>query len=402
VKILIVDDDPFLLKILNLQLRNFGLRNQGFDEVVAFERGQQAIELLQAGDGTIGLVVCDLHMPEMDGLEFIRHLGRVGYRGGLVLVSGKGERILESAEQLARAHGLKLLGTIDKPVTPERLREILSALVGQQGSEVDTDARLSDDSLRRALRSGELVNFYQPVVSMKTGEIERFETLLRWRHPEQGLLLPGLILDAVNDRELRWQVTDHVIGEAIRQACRWGAAGHPTRVSANIALGADDLDLEFPERLAATARDAGLQENAIALELTFTGSIKHLSTPLEVLARLRLKHFRLCLDRFGTSGSTMELLRDIPVDEIKVDSGFVHGARHKRTLAAVLTSCVGLAHQLDLDAAAIGIEDNDDWDFVHGLDFDLGQGYFIGAPMIAADVPAWREQWQERRTVLVD
>ena len=401
-KILIVDDDPFLLKIMNLQLRNFGLRDQGFDEVVAFERGQQAIDALQAGGAGIGLVFCDLHMPEMDGLEFIRHLGQVSYRGGLVLVSGKGERILETAEQLSRAHGLNLVGAIDKPVTPERLREVVAALVGQAGTAVDGDVRLSDDSLRRALASGQLVNYYQPIVSLRSGEVVRYEALLRWQHPEQGLLLPALILDAIVDRELRGRVADHVLTEAIAQIARWNADGDAARVSVNFALGEDDLDLGFPERIAASARAAGLQESAIALELTFTGSIEHLSMPLEVLARLRLKHFRLCLDRFGTAGSTFELLRDIPVDELKIDGSFVHGARHKRSLAAVLGCSVALAHQLELDAGAIGIEDRDDWDFLRSLGFDHGQGYFIAPPMVAAEVAGWRAEWESRRVDLAD
>src|SRR3970040_2885333 len=124
-KIMILDDDPFALKWLSIQLRAFGFRGRGYLELVPCERGDVAVGLLEAMPQEIGLVFCDLQMPEMDGGEFVRHLVRLDYQGGVVLVSGEGTRTLQSAERLARAHGLRILGSLQKPVLPEQLRKVL-------------------------------------------------------------------------------------------------------------------------------------------------------------------------------------------------------------------------------------------------------------------------------------
>jgi EAL domain-containing protein (putative c-di-GMP-specific phosphodiesterase class I) len=401
-KLVIIDDDPFLLKVLNLQLRNLGLRHLGFDEVAVFERSEDALAAIETlGVDQIGLIFCDLQMPGMDGVELLRHLGWLGYRGGIVLVSGAGERVMGAAEQLCKAHGLNLLGSIDKPVTPERLGRVIECwapfglAAGVPATEVYTEA-----ALRTALEAGELVNYYQPIVSLSNGKLSRFEVLLRWKHPLRGVLPPSPILDAIGDRSLRRDACDRVVGAAIEQAAEWRSTGGESRLALNFSLDADDLELDFPERLEALVQMAGLDPSTIGLEISFAHPGENLSAPLEVLARLRLKRFRLSLDRFGTAAATLELLRDIPVDEIKVDGGLVRGAAQRGLLAAMLASTLDLARRLELDAAAVAIEDRDDWDLVRRLGYDYAQGFFIGAPMPAADVEAWRRSWELRRVAL--
>jgi EAL domain-containing protein (putative c-di-GMP-specific phosphodiesterase class I)/AmiR/NasT family two-component response regulator len=403
-RIVIIDDDPFLLKILNLQLRNFGLRDRGFDAVAAYESSQDALDAIQAhGVDQVGLIFCDLQMPGMDGVELLRHLGQVGYRGGIVLVSGTGERVLEAARQLSKAHGLNLVGSIDKPVTPERLRAIIHSWVPPQSMVAEAPVeRYSDEALRAALEAGELTAFFQPIVALADGRVARHEVLLRWQHPSRGLLLPAPILEAIDDPALRRALFEHVLALAVEQAADWAAAGRAADIALNVALGADDLDLEFPDRLESLARGAGIAPSAIGLELTFDRSMTQLSAPLEVLARLRLKHFRLSLDRFGTASAPPELLRDMTVDEIKLDGGLVHGAAHQRSLGAILASSVDLARRLGLDAAAVRIEDAADWKFVRSLGYTFAQGYFVGAPMAAGEMPAWHEAWASRRSALFD
>ena len=121
-KILLVDDDPFVLKLLSVQLRKFGPADM---DLVCHTSGQAAVSLLEQGQH-IDIIFCDLQMPEMDGVEFVRHLVRLCYSGNLVLFSGENHRTRQAVEQLARAHGLHVLGALSKPMTTESLLDLLN------------------------------------------------------------------------------------------------------------------------------------------------------------------------------------------------------------------------------------------------------------------------------------
>jgi EAL domain-containing protein (putative c-di-GMP-specific phosphodiesterase class I) len=119
----------------------------------------------------------------------------------------------------------------------------------------------------------------------------------------------------------------------------------------------------------------------------------NLASPLEILARLRLKGFSLSIDDFGTGHSSLSQLRDIPFDELKVDQGFVHGASINGTLSAIYSASLTLAKQLNMKSVAEGVEDLADWNFVRSTRCDLAQGYFIARPMPPEELPAWIAVW---------
>jgi EAL domain-containing protein (putative c-di-GMP-specific phosphodiesterase class I) len=121
--------------------------------------------------------------------------------------------------------------------------------------------------------------------------------------------------------------------------------------------------------------------------------MKGLLTPLDILARLRLKHIGLSIDDFGTGHSSLAQLRDIPFDELKVDRGFVHGACRDASLRAIFEASVGMARRLGMKTVAEGVEDQADWDFVRAAGCDLAQGYFIARPMPGADLAGWMADW---------
>jgi EAL domain-containing protein (putative c-di-GMP-specific phosphodiesterase class I) len=135
----------------------------------------------------------------------------------------------------------------------------------------------------------------------------------------------------------------------------------------------------------------------ITLEVTEGQVMRQLSTVLDVLSRLRLKRFRLAIDDFGTGHSSLAQLRDLPFDELKIDRGFVHGAPTDETRSAICKASLRMAHQLKLQVVGEGIENREDWDFLHHLGCEVGQGYFIARPMPAADMVGWIEGWRVRR-----
>jgi EAL domain-containing protein (putative c-di-GMP-specific phosphodiesterase class I) len=146
---------------------------------------------------------------------------------------------------------------------------------------------------------------------------------------------------------------------------------------------------------------AGVAPQNIVLEITESSLMQDQRVPLEILTRLRLHHFCLSIDDFGTGNSSLSQLRDIPFDELKIDQSFVHGASSNATQCAMFDASLGLAKQLKMESVAEGVEDFADWNFVRDRGCDVAQGYFIAKPMTAEDFPAWQADWEDRRTLLM-
>lgn len=399
-KILILDDDPFALKLLSIQLRAFGLKSRGYLELVSCERGDVAVELLEADPQDIGLVFCDLQMPEMDGVEFVRHLVRLDYRGGVILVSGEDQRILQVAERLAKAHGLKVLAALQKPVLSKQLRKVLDEAIPKITVPDDMGEKTyGPDEFRRAIAAGEVLNHYQPKVDMASGAVVGVEALVRWQHPEDGLVMPANFIAMAEESELITDMAKVVLKAAFRQARQCHDAGQEMDVAVNVSM-ANLSWLEFPDFVAQQAEEAGVSLSKLVLELTESQLMKNPRTQLDILTRLRLKGVRLSIDDFGTGYSSLAQLRDVPFDELKIDRTFVHRAAGDPSLRAILEASLGLAQQLGLRTVAEGIEDREDWDFLRASGCDMAQGYFVSKPMAGEDLVGWIGGWQERRAQL--
>lgn len=390
-RILVIDDEPFVLKLMVRQLANLG-----YHDVVACERAQDACALLTSVGEPFGLLICDLQMPDMDGVEFLRHLGRIGYAGDIVLASGEDERILQTAGRLGAAHRLQVLAALQKPVKTELLRRVLEGAAAPSAAAPRAAARAYDaDELRRAIAGGELVNHYQPKVEIASGAVVGVECLVRWSHPRDGLVFPDHFIGVAEEHGLIDDLTRAVLTGALRQARAWQDAGLDLHVAVNVSM--DNLAaLEFPDFVANAASEAGFATTSLVLEVTESRLTKDLRAALEILARLRLKRVGLSIDDFGTGHSSLAQLRDFPFDELKVDRGFVHGACRDGLLRAIFAASRGMARQLGMRIVAEGVEDRADWDFLRACDCDLAQGYFIARPMPGAALLGWIPEWTAR------
>tara|TARA_R110002095_G_scaffold199217_2_gene178935 strand:- start:798 stop:2015 length:1218 start_codon:yes stop_codon:yes gene_type:complete len=395
-KILLIDDEPFVLKVLTRQLSVLG-----HTDVICHQDAREALRLLESMDDSIDLIFCDLQMPLMDGVEFVRHLVQIDYNGSLVLVSGENKRILQTVEKLAKGQQLQVLGALNKPVLPEQLRQVLESYrAGVARAPLATHAkRYGADELRRAIANGELENYYQPKVSIASGELVGVETLVRWRHPTDGLVFPDQFIATAEENNLIDDLTATVLTEALDQARRWQADGLPLRVAVNISM--DNLSsLAFPESVVQAATKAGVDTSSLLLEVTESRLMNDRQAQLEILSRLSLKHIGLSIDDFGTGHSTFVQLRDIPFNELKVDRGFVHGAWRDKSLAAIFQASVSMARQLEMATVAEGVEDHDDWEFLKTTGCDIAQGYFIARPMPGDAIKSWINEWETRRADL--
>ncbi len=389
IRILVIDDDPFMLKLMSHLLVNLG-----FIQVTTCDNGRDALERMDCPNSLPDLILLDLNMPEIDGVEFLRHLVERSYTGSVILMSGEDERMLQCVEKLVQEHKISALGHLHKPFNSEDLFALLEKWKHPNLNKLWTAKKAYNvDEVRAAIVNGELVNYYQPKVAVATGKVVGVESLVRWRHPQDGMVFPDQFIGIAEKHDLIDDLTRAVIGEAFAQTKAWQDDGLPLRVAINISM--DSLaSLEFADYVAAAALTAGIEPDCIVLEVTESQLMKELSGPLEILTRLRLKHFSLSIDDFGTGHSSFIQLCDIPFNELKVDQRFVHGAASNNTLRAIYGTSLSLAQQLGMKTVAEGVADRADWDFLRSTGCDLAQGYFIAKPMPAKEIPDWISAWE--------
>lgn len=390
IRVLVLDDEPFMLKLLGHMLASLG-----FTSVTTFDNGAAALDCFKTAINPPNLILLDLQMPEMDGIEFVRKLVEYNYTGNLILVSGEDERVLQMAEKLIQAHRIAVVGHLNKPVLLARFTELMGKSVRMHAVPQSTTHAYSADELRTAIDAGELVNYYQPKVSVTTCAFVGVETLVRWRHPVDGMVYPDQFIGIAEDHGLIDDLTRVVLKSAMDQSTAWQQAGLRLRVAVNVSM--DTLSsVAFADFVAGTATATGVAPQDFVLEVTESRLMLDRRAPLEVLTRLRLKRFRLSIDDFGTGHSSLSQLRDIPFDELKIDQSFVRGAWHDATAHAIYNASLSLGKQLGMTVVAEGVEDRDDWDFVRRTQCDMAQGFFIGRPMPAEDLAGWIESWNAR------
>lgn len=399
-RVLLVDDEAFVLKLLARQLQNLG-----YQQLDSCDSGLAALERLEATTTAAAppfdLIFCDLQMPGMDGIELVRNLALRGYAGGLVLVSGEPGRTLQTAERLAQAHGLNLLGALRKPVDPGLLREVLTRHIAapQRATERAAPA-YSADELRQALAQRQFVNHYQPKVELASRQLVGAEVLVRWDHPQHGLVGPDRFIGAAEEHGLIDELLKTVLVSAFEDGRAWQQAGLVLTLAVNASM--DNLSwLGLPDFVAEQAAAQQFPLTRLVLEVTESRLMTNPLAAIDTLTRLRLKRIALSIDDFGTGHSSLTQLRDLPFDELKVDRSFVHGAAADPALRSILESSLTMARQLGMSTVGEGVEDLADWGVLRQAGCDLAQGYFIAKPMPAADLAPWAAAWPQRSATLL-
>ncbi len=392
--ILLVDDDSFML-----DLQSQMLLDMGYTSVATAAGGQYALDGLNGGSLEADIVLCDLNMPGMDGIAFLQELNRGRFAGGVILLSGEGVRIMHTVQRLLRGGSLTILGALEKPARPDSLGALLNSWVPARNDvavsrpgPLVTEAEIHD-----AADAHQWVLHYQPKVSLCSGALIGLEALVRWEHPCHGLVYPDQFIHLCEELERIDDLTQWVLCNATRQLARWNADGLRLQVAVNVSM--DNLRAPgFAPGVGAIARAAGVSPQDVTLEITESQAMSLSPTPLESLVRLRLQRFNLSIDDFGTGHSSLAQLRDVPFTELKIDRGFVHGARTNQIIRPMLEGSIGIAKKLGMVSVAEGVESEADFEFLVEAGCDVAQGYFIGRPMTPERLAQWTENWEVSRT----
>lgn len=384
VQIFIMDDDP-----------DFGELIAEVSEIVgisaAYTSQPSQFETELAKHPNTQIIFLDLNMPGRDGVEIIRSLGSLNFRGSVVLMSGFDESVLSTAYDLAESYELNLLPTLKKPFSIESIKNLITEFVfhspGNNKKSSSATARietpLNASEIEQAFSESRIELYYQPQIRLLDYEVIGLETLARLKKEDGTIIPPALFIPTIEASGLNTLFLNHILEHLMTDYQKYFSA-HP-QLSISINVSALDLNnLEFPDILAKQAKEARISPGNLVIEITESSAIKHLRTGLDILARLRLKGFKLSIDDFGTGTAVLENIKRMPFTELKIDRVFVDKLIHDRRLESITSDTIKMAHNLNLTVVAEGIEDVKTAQHLKAMECDIGQGFLFAKPMPAA------------------
>lgn len=388
-RIIILDDEEDVGELIAMAAEGLGLPCLATCTVSDF---------FGAFDQDTTLIFLDLLMPETDGIEVLRFLSERPHKPAIVLMSGIGKRVMETADRLAESLGLTVVAQLQKPFRLTEVEDILrrqspapkAAVIGS-----NTLLELPEDEIKRAVAHNEFALHYQPQLEMTRNRVVGAEALVRWQHPERGLLFPGNFIPEIerlglNDA-LGWIVAERTAAD-YQTIC--AAAGHEISISINVAV--DSLrDLTFPDRLVGLLQQFGMPPERLVIEITESGLINELCSALDVLTRLRMKGVHLSVDDFGTGYSMMQQLRLVPANEIKIDRSFLQGIHGTGSDRVMVLKTIEIAHELDMYVVAEGVETSEQLAFLREHGCDVAQGYLFSRPLPLDKLQEWLASHRE-------
>jgi len=367
--------------------------------------GLGAAQVLEAGDGfeglaqlarhaAIDLVVTDLEMPRMDGVGFIGEFAARGFRPDLIITSSHELSVLHSVRVMAETYGLRVPGIIAKPLAAPALRALLVApplLALNPAPGAPAMPALSPAMIAEGIRRGGFICYFQPQITFKGALLKGVEALVRWRHPEFGLLGPAAFIPQAETSEtLMSDLTLAILAEAAQHWHRWRRRGLQLEVSVN--LSARSLSVPgFADLLQEGCARLDFPPRSVIFEVTESASMADLGASLGNLARLRMKGFRLSIDDFGTGFASFEQLERIPFTELKIDRSLTRFLPEGERQMILVQGLLKIARDLELSTVAEGVETLAAWAALRRLGCERAQGFLFARPMPGDQLMDWAQ-----------
>lgn len=249
--------------------------------------------------------------------------------------------------------------------------------------------RLSrENGLRQAIESKQLLLHYQPRLNINSNEIVAVEALVRWDHPEKGLIYPTYFIELAEETGMINALGNWVFATACRQLKQWRDAGlRPTKMSINVSV--KQLDNDFCEMAAKVLEELGLSPSYIELEITETALMVNLDTTYDTLLKLKCMGMTLSIDDFGTGYSSLNYLKRLPIDTLKIDKSFVRDIGEDPDDTAIVNATIAMAHSMELEVVAEGVVTYEQLDFLQNAQCDEIQGYLLCQPLPPAEIETY-------------
>jgi EAL domain-containing protein (putative c-di-GMP-specific phosphodiesterase class I)/ActR/RegA family two-component response regulator len=387
-RILVIDDDKVVVEIVSALAKAMGLNcdvtrsPESFFDLITPETS---------------LILLDLVMPEMDGIEILRLLGERKCKARIVLMSGINIRVIETAKKLAQNLGLSVVGHLQKPFPLSQLKDILGANLVPEAPRAKETPQLAipDEQLLQAFERNEFVIYYQPQINIETGTVTGVEALSRWQHPELGLVFPDNFISRIETLDLMdrfcWITAERALNE-VKQFV--GSDGFLPRLAINVSV-SSLRDLKFPDIFMSLAKKYDFPAERIVLEITESGLIEF-SLALDVLTRLRMRNFQLSIDDFGTGYSMMKQLQNVPAIELKIDKTFVMNMHANHSDLVMVEKIIEMGHELDMEVIAEGVETEEQYKALRQRGCDGVQGYLFSRALPPAEMVQWLDTYRSQ------
>lgn len=246
--------------------------------------------------------------------------------------------------------------------------------------------------IRVAIEQNQLSLYVQPKIDFATGKLLAVEALVRWNHPERGMIYPDMFIPFAEQTGHISKISYWMLSEAARYAALWQKQGLDMTVAVNLSA-RDLIDIELPNKLKEILAQHALTAYSLSLEITESSIMDDPARALDTVERIAKMGIRLSIDDFGTGYSSLAYLKRLPVNELKIDKSFVMNIEHDQDDVTIVKSTIELGHNLGLKVVAEGIENEKVWDILKAMGCDYGQGYFMSRPMHADKLFDWTAQW---------
>lgn len=388
--ILVLDDDPDMGSFVSFVANGLGL---------LCTSTTTSYEFLRELRRETALILLDVMMPDVDGVQVLRLLAQQECKTSIVLMSGISNRLMEATDVLAKALGLSVVGHLQKPFRLSALETLLKEFTEPSGPRAcpSTAALLiTDAELHAAIDENQFLLNFQPQIDLVSNQVAGFEALVRWQHPQKGLIFPDTFIPRLEGIDLTDRLGTIVAGLGISELSRFHEVyGNSYTLSLNVSA-SSLLDLQLPETMLALAYANAIQPGNLIIEVTESALLKNLSRSLDVLIRLRINGFQISIDDFGTGYAMMEQLRYIPATEIKIDRSFVQNMNLSSSDRVVVEKTVEIGHELGMKVVAEGVETAAQLKFLRSIHCDLAQGYFFSRPLHPLGLKDWMVDFQRR------
>ncbi|MCK8043819.1 EAL domain-containing response regulator [Shewanella sp. 1CM18E] len=391
-KILVIEDHEFQREAMLMQLAL--IEQPVISEIKTASSGRAALKLMTSFKPDV--LLCDLKMPEMDGITFLGYISELSFNGSIIITSASNHIVLNTVQKMCLSYHLKVIGAISKPVKITILKELLQLAHLEQQSNTTfivnntlKNKDFTEKELVHALEQGWIRPYFQPLVDLDNGEWRGCEALIRFIHPVLGVLPPASFLPLLSkmqkDAELALLSIEYILSK------------QPELLGRSVAVNITPTTLmhsHFVDKLLNIAERHPNLSQKVYFEITESDALENTGRALESASRLAMHGFNLSIDDFGTGYSSLSLLDTLPFDSLKIDMSFIRPMESSKTAAAIVEACLLLSQRLQLESVAEGVETIALWRHLQQLDCNLAQGYFIAAPMSAERLKQWHNDWQ--------